>query len=104
MINTYHVSMLPYFLEKLQSVTEGEASLLDKTLVMYGSAMADSNLHNHIRCPLFLVGGANGAIEGERHIRVQPGTPMANVFVGLLNKLGMDDVQSFGNSNGIFSI
>jgi hypothetical protein len=96
--------MLPYFLDKLQSVTEGEGTLLDKTMVMYGSAMADSNLHNHIRCPLFLVGGANGLLEGERHIRATPGTPMANVMLGLLNKLGVDDVQNFGNSNGTFSI
>jgi hypothetical protein len=103
-INSYHVSMLPYFLKKLQSVTEGESTLLDKTMVMYGSAMADSNLHNHIRCPLFVVGGANGVIEGERHIRATPGTPMANVMLGLLQKLGVDDVTAFGNSNAAFSI
>jgi hypothetical protein len=103
-INAYHVSMLPYFLRKLQSVTEGESTLLDKTMVMYGSAMADSNLHNHIRCPLFVVGGANGVVEGERHIRATPGTPMANVMLGLLHKLGVDDIQSFGNSNATFSI
>jgi hypothetical protein len=96
--------MLPYFLDKLQSVTEGEGTLLDKTMVMYGSAMADSNLHNHIRCPLFLVGGGNGLLEGERHIRATPGTPMANVMLSLLHKLGVDDVQNFGNSNGTFSI
>ncbi len=103
-INTYHVSMIPYFLEKLQSVTEGDGTLLDKTMVMYGSAMADSNLHNHIRCPLFLVGGANGLIEGERHIRATPGTPMANVMLGLLQKLGVNDIEKFGNSNGTFTI
>jgi len=103
-INTYHVSMLPYFLEKLQSVTEGDTNLLDKTMVLYGSAMADSNLHNHIRCPLFLVGGANGLLEGERHIRARPGTPMANVMLSLLNKLGVDDLESFGNSDGTFAI
>ena len=103
-INTYHVSMLPYFLEKLQSVTEGDTNLLDKTLVLYGSAMADSNLHNHIRCPLFLVGGANGLLEGERHIRARPGTPMANVMLSVLNKLGVDDLESFGNSDGTFAI
>ena len=103
-INTYHVSMLPYFLEKLQSVTEGDTNLLDKTMVMYGSAMADSNLHNHIRCPLFLVGGANGLLEGERHIRARPGTPMANVMLSLLHKLGLDDLESFGNSDATFAI
>lgn len=103
-INEYHVSMVPYFLEKLQAVTEGDATLLDKTLLMYGSAMADSNLHNHTRCPLFLAGGANGILEGEQHIRAQPGTPMANVMLSLLHKLGADDIKSFGNSTGHFAI
>ena len=103
-INEYHVSMVPYFLEKLQAVTEGDATLLDKTLLMYGSAMADSNLHNHTRCPLFLAGGANGILEGEQHIRAQPGTPMANVMLSLLHKLGADDIGSFGNSTGHFDI
>ncbi len=103
-INEYHVSMVPYFLDKLQQATEGEANLLDKTLLVYGSAMADSNLHNHARCPLFLAGGANGALEGEQHIRARPGTPMANVMLSLLHKLGADDIESFGNSTGHFAI
>ena len=103
-INTYHVSMVPYFLEKLQSVTEGDSTLLDKTLLMYGSAMADSNLHNHIRCPLFLAGGANGILEGEKHVRATIGTPMANVFLDLLHRLGVNDLETFGNSTGTFSV
>ena len=103
-INTYHVSMIPYFLDKLASVTEGDGTLLDKTMLMYGSAMADSNLHNHIRCPLFLVGGANGLLEGENHLRATPGTPMANVMLSLLQKLGVNDIESFGNSTGTFAI
>ena len=103
-INEYHVSMVPYFMEKLQAATEGGESLLDKTLIMYGSAMADSNLHNHARCPLFLAGGANGILEGEQHIRARPGTPMANVMLSLLQKLGADDIKKFGNSNGHFAI
>ena len=103
-INTYHVSMLPYFLDKLAAVTEGDSTLLDKTMVMYGSAMADSNLHNHIRCPLFMVGGANGLLEGENHIRAAQGTPMANVFLSLLHKMGVNDLESFGNSTGTFAI
>ena len=103
-INTYHVSMIPYLLDKLAAVSEGDGTLLDKTLVMYGSAMADSNLHNHIRCPLFLVGGANGILEGENHVRATPGTPMANVMLDLLHKLGVDDLESFGNSNGTLSL
>ncbi|MGI9628127.1 MAG: DUF1552 domain-containing protein [Longimicrobiales bacterium] len=103
-INQYHVSMLPYFLEKLEAAQEGEASLLDKTMILYGSAMADSNLHNHARCPLFLVGGANGELEGEQHIKAPAGTPMANVMLSLLHKLGADDIESFGNSTEPFSI
>ncbi len=96
--------MLPYFLEKLQNTMEGDGNLLDKTMIVYGSAMADSNLHNHIRCPLFLAGGANGLLEGEQHIRATPGTPMANVMLSLLHKMGLDDLESFGNSNGTFSL
>lgn len=103
-INEYHVSMVPYFLDKLKQATEGDANLLDKTLLVYGSAMADSNLHNHARCPLFLAGGANGALEGEQHIRARPGTPMANVMLSLLHKLGANDIEKFGNSTGHFAI
>lgn len=103
-INKYHVSMIPYLLEKLANVTEGDGTLLDKTMVLYGSAMADSNLHNHIRCPLFIVGGANGVLEGENHLRATSGTPMANVMLSLLRKMGVDDIESFGNSNGTFAI
>ncbi len=103
-INEYHVSMVPYFMEKLQAATEGGESLLDKTMIMYGSAMADSNLHNHARCPLFLAGGANGILPGEQHIRARPGTPMANVMLSLLHKLGAEDIESFGNSTGHFAI
>lgn len=103
-INTYHVSMIPYFLDKLASVSEGDGTLLDKTMVMYGSAMADSNLHNHIRCPLFLVGGANGLLEGEKHVRATPGTPMANVMLDLLHRLGVDKIEQFGNSTGTFAV
>lgn len=103
-INTYHVAMLPYFLDKLADVSEGDGTLLDKTMIMYGSAMADSNLHNHIRCPLFLLGGANGLVQGENHIRATPGTPMANVFLSLLHKLGVNDIEAFGDSTGTFAL
>lgn len=99
-INTYHVSMVPYFLERLRETVDGDASLLDKTMVVYGSAMADSNLHNHRRCPLFIVGRAGGQLEGGVHIRTDEGTPMANVMLSLLRKLGLDDLERFGDSTG----
>ncbi|HXV86994.1 MAG TPA: DUF1552 domain-containing protein [Gemmatimonadales bacterium] len=102
-INKYHVGMLPYFLEKLQSMTEGEQTLLDKTMIIYGSPMADGNLHNHRRCPLFVAGGANGQLAGNLHLKAPDGTPMANVMLSLMHRLGLDDVASFGDSTGDFS-
>ncbi len=103
-INRYHVSLIPYFLEKLQSTLEGDRSLLDKTMVIYGSPMGDPNVHNHRRCPLFVAGGANGRLEGNMHLRADPGTPMANVMLSLMHKLGLDDIESFGDSTGDFSL
>ncbi|MCI0436039.1 MAG: DUF1552 domain-containing protein [Gemmatimonadetes bacterium] len=103
-INRHHVGMVPYFLEKLKNTMEGEASLLDRTLIIYGSPMGDSNLHNHKRCPLFLVGGANGKLQGNRHIKAPDGTPMADVMLSLMHKLGLDDVESFGDSTGQFTV
>jgi hypothetical protein len=103
-LNRYHVSMVPYFLDKLQEITEGEGNLLDKTMVMYGSPMGDPNLHNHKRCPLFVVVGANGRLDGGLHLRAQAGTPMANVMLSLMQALGLDDLESFGDSTGAFSL
>ena len=102
-INRYHVSMVPYLLEKLANIQEGDGTLLDKTMLLYGSPMGDSNLHNHKRCPLFIAGGANGHLAGNMHIKAPDGTPMANVMLSLMHKLGMDDMDSFGDSTGDFS-
>ncbi|HVS15287.1 MAG TPA: DUF1552 domain-containing protein [Thermoanaerobaculia bacterium] len=97
-INQYHVSLVPYFLEKLRDTPDGDGNLLEKSLIVYGSPMGDSNLHNHKRCPLFLAGHANGQLAGNVHHRAGDGTPMANVMLGLMHKLGLDDVESFGDS------
>ena len=103
-INTYHMSLIPYFLEKLEGMMEGEAHLLDKTLIVCGSPMGDPNLHNHKRCPLFLAGGANGKLpKGGLHVIAPDGTPMANALLSTMHMLGMDDVESFGNSTGPLS-
>ena len=104
LINKYHVSMLPYFLDKLKSVQEGDRSLLDKTLIVYGSPMGDSNLHNHRRCPLILLGGANGKLEGNTHIKAPDGTPMANALLTVAHTLGLDDMKTFGDSTGVLSV
>jgi hypothetical protein len=97
-INTYHVSMIPYFLEKLKSIPDGDGTLLDNTVVLYGSPMGDSNLHNHKRVPLFLAGRAGGALKGGVHVKAADGTPLANAMLSVAHKLGMDDMQSFGDS------
>ena len=104
LINRYHLSLIPYLLEKLQSLTEGDATLLDKSMVIYGSPMGDPNVHNHKRCPLFIVGGAKGRLEGNLHLRAPDGTPMANVMLSLLHALGLDDMRSFGNSSAPFAL
>ena len=104
LINRYHVGLLPYFLEKLQSLEEGDATLLDKTMIVYGSPMGDPNVHNHKRCPLVILGGANGRLDGNLHLRAAPGTPMANVMLTLLQRLGFEDMTRFGDSTGAFSL
>jgi hypothetical protein len=96
----YRMSQLPYFLEKMKSTMEGESSLLDKTLILWGSPMADGNIHNHRRCPLALLGGANGHLKGNLHIKAADGTPMANVMLGVLHVLGLDDLTTFGDATG----
>ena len=98
LINRYHVSMLPYFLEKLKSIQEGDTHMLDKTMIIYGSPMGDPNLHNHRRNPLIVLGGANGRLEGNLHLKAPDGTPMSNAMLGLLHRLGHDDMTSFGDS------
>ncbi len=102
-VNKYHVSALPYFLEKLKATAEGDANLLDKTLIMYGSPMANGNVHNHRNCPFIMLGKGNGALEGGVHIKAADDTPMANVMLSVMHKLGMDDLKSFGDSTGEFS-
>ncbi|MCY3599626.1 MAG: DUF1552 domain-containing protein [Gemmatimonadetes bacterium] len=102
-INRYHVGLVPYFLDRLKASMEGDTHLLDKTMIVYGSPMGDPNVHNHKRCPLFVVGGAQGRMEGNLHLRAAPGTPMANVMLSLMHRLGLDDMTSFGNSTGTFS-
>ncbi len=103
-INKYHVGFVPYLLEKLRDAQEGDGNLLDKTLVVYGSPMGDSNVHNHKRCPLFLAGGANGLLAGNNHVRADDGTPMANVFLSLMHGMGLDDIETFGDSTGTLAL
>ncbi|MSR36429.1 MAG: DUF1552 domain-containing protein [Gemmatimonadetes bacterium] len=102
-INRYHISMLPYFLEKLKNIQEGDSNLLDKTMIIYGSPMGNANLHNHRRNPLLLLGGAGGQLRGPMHLRAPDGTPMANSMLTMMHMLGLDDMESFGDSTGPMS-
>ncbi len=104
LINKYHVNMVPYFLDKLKNSMDGDKNLLERSMIVYGSPMGDSNLHNHRRCPLLLLGGGNGRLANNVHLKAPDGTPMANVFLSMLHKLGMDDIKSFGDSTDEFAL
>jgi hypothetical protein len=99
-INKYHVSLVPYFLEKLKNTPDGDgASVLDNSVIIYGSPMGDSNVHNHKRVPMFIAGHAGGALKGNMHVKAADGTPMANAMLTVAHKLGLD-MPSFGDSTG----
>jgi hypothetical protein len=101
-LNRYHVSLLPYFLEKLKNTPDGDGNLLDHSIVMYGSPMGDGNVHNHKRVPIFLA-GHGGGLQGNLHVRCADSTPMANIYLTLLHKLGVN-VERFGDSTGEVAI
>jgi len=103
MINKYHVSMVPYFLEKLKKIQEGDGNLLDRSLVLYGSPMGDPNVHNHRRVPMFIAGRGNGVLKGHMHIWPPDTTPTANLYLTLLHRLGVT-VETFGDSTGELTI
>jgi hypothetical protein len=103
LINRYHVQMLAYFLEKLKATPDGDGNLLDHSMVLYGSSMSNGNQHDHDPLPLILAGGAAGQLQGGRHIQNQPHTPMSNLLLSMLDKLGVRADQ-FGDSSGRMEI
>jgi Protein of unknown function (DUF1552) len=102
-MNQYHVSKVAYFLDKLKNTPDGDGNLLDHSMVLYGSPMGDSQVHNHKRVPLFLAGHANGKLKGNLHVVTQDETPMANVLLTMLHKLGID-AEAIGDSTGEVAI
>jgi len=102
-IDTLHTEMLAYLLDRLEATPDGEGSLLDHSMIVYGCGISDGNLHTHENLPVMVVGGGNGTIRGGRHIRYPDGTPTSNLYVALLEKLGMP-VESFGDSTGKLAI
>ena len=97
------MSLFPYFLEKMRNTPDGDGSLLDHSLILWGSPMGDSNVHAHKRLPVLLVGHANGAVKGNLHVKCEDETPYANVLLTMLHKLGVDQ-QKIGDSTGEVSI
>lgn len=98
-INTYHVSLLAYFLKKLDSIQEGNSTLLDNSLIMYGSGIGDGNRHNHHDLPIALFGSGGKSFETGRHLQFKKETPLTNLYVRMLDTVGVR-VDSFGDSNG----
>jgi hypothetical protein len=101
-INTYHVSLIAYFMDKMRSIQDGDGTLLDHSLVLFGSSMSNSNMHNHSPLPVFVAGGACGRMKGGRHIKYPEETPMANLLATTLAKAGINE-EHLGDSTGILS-
>jgi hypothetical protein len=102
-INTFHVSLLPYFLKQLKETPDGDGTMLDNSVVIYGSPMGNPNQHNHKRVPFLIAGHGGGALKGGVHLKARNATPLSNVMLSLLHTLGHDDLQTFGDSEGAFS-
>jgi hypothetical protein len=102
-VNTYHMTLFANFLERLKSTPDGDGSLLDHTLILYGSGMSESDTHSRLNLPTLLVGGGSGRMKGNRHIQEAKETPIANLMVSLANKFDIP-MEKFGLSTGSVSI
>jgi hypothetical protein len=98
-INAFHVSLFAYFLEKLKSTPDGNGTLLDHSLYLYGSGMGNPNVHDHVNLPILVAGGSAGRVKGGRHIRYAEPTPLANLHVTLLERAGVR-LDAFADSKG----
>ena len=103
LINRYHVEMLAYFLDKLKSAPDGDGSLLDHSMILYGSSMSNGNQHDHDPLPVVLAGGAAGQLKGGRHMQYAAHTPMSNLLLAMLDKLGIQ-ADHHGDSTGKLEI
>jgi hypothetical protein len=103
LINRYHVEMLAYFLDKLKSTPDGDGTLLDHSMVLYGSSMSNGNQHDHDPLPVILAGGGSGQLKGGRHLQYAPHTPMSNLLLSMLDKLGINQ-STHGDSTAKLEI
>jgi len=98
-INAFHVSLFAYFIEKLKSTPEGDGSLLDHSLYLYGSGMGNPNVHDHVNLPILVAGGGAGTVKGGRHLKYEEPTPLANLHLTLLERAGVR-MDAFADSKG----
>jgi hypothetical protein len=98
-IDHYMVEQFAYFLDKLKATQDGDANLLDRSMILYGAAISDANRHDHHNLPIVLAGNANGALSPGRHIKYPKNTPMANLFLSMLERVGVKQ-ETFGDSTG----
>jgi hypothetical protein len=98
-INVYHAGLFAYLLEKLRSTADGPGSLLDHALILYGSGMSNPNYHDIHKLPILVAGGGAGQLRGGRHLRYRDGTPLTNLYVTLLDKVGVP-IERVGDSTG----
>ena len=101
-INRFHITQFAYFLEKLKSIKEGDGTLLDNCMIVYGSGIGDGNQHNHDNLPVLLAGKGGGAIQTGRHLRFEKETPMANLYLSMLERMGTP-VERLGDSTGLLA-
>ena len=98
-INRFHITQLAYFLKKLQSVPEGETTLLDNSMIIYGSGIGDGNIHNHDNLPVVLAGRGAGSLTPGRHWKLDGKVPMANLYLAMLERMGVQAAK-LGDSTG----
>jgi hypothetical protein len=99
-INTLHTKMMSYYLDKLQNTPDGDGSLLDHSMIMYGAALSDANLHRYDDLSILLVAGGVNGIKGGRHLKYPARTPLTNLLLTMLDKAGVPNVEKLGDSTG----
>ncbi|MEL6106459.1 MAG: DUF1552 domain-containing protein, partial [Planctomycetota bacterium] len=102
-INRFHMDRFAYLLRRLKSVREGSRTLLENSMIVYGSGISDGDRHNHDNLPIVLAGSARGAIRTGRHIRYKNGTPLCNLYLSMMHRMGAR-AKSFGDSNGVLKV
>ena len=102
-INRFHVEQLAYFLGKLQSIKEGDKTLLDQSMIVYGSGIGDGNRHNHDDLPIVVAGAGGGKLAGGRHVKFPKDTPLMNLYLAMFERLGCP-TKTFGDSTGVLPL